>query len=919
MPCASGIDGAATLPMKRCLPFLFTLLPGLLGAVEFHVAPSGRDTDPGTEQFPFASVERARDAVRALKQAGPLREPVRVVLRGGTYRLAAPLEFTPDDSGTVEAPVTYAAAPGARPVISGGQEIQNWRVEPGVWKAVVPGVKEGRWNFQELFINGERRVRARTPNAGYLYTEGILAPFDRAKWWDPEIEAKRGFLFREGDLRRWARLEDARIVVYHSWTTSIHAITGLDLEARTVRLAPQSTWPIGYWWEFNTRYHVENIPEALDQPGEWYLDRTTGELSYLPLPGESLDRIEAVAPVVPQTLLIFRGVPERARFVEHLRLTGLSFQHTGMLFRPDMATDQQGATERAALLQATGLRQTELEDCEIAHAGENALWLDRGCQEVLIRRCHLHDLGGSGIFIGPKAYKDTPEERVERNVVENCFVHDGSHSFRGSQGVWIGKSSHNRVEHNEISDFHHIGISVGHSWGYAPSTAHHNRVAFNHVHHICNGMFSDGGAIYTLGVSPGTVIANNLIHDVVPTPQMPVGGTGIYHDEGSSGILVENNIVYRVGAGAYNQHYGKENLARNNIFAFGGKDTITCCRPEEHLSFTFEGNIVLSSLGQIASDHYSPLKCRTVFRRNLYWDISGKEPLFSGRSFADWQKTGRDAGSRIADPLFGNPGAGDFRLREGSPALAMGFRPVAVEEIGLQGSPEWRNAPAQVRRAALPAIPAPPPPPAPPPLVLDFEGDRSGGCPGGFTLSPPERPELIAVVEADAAAGRRCLRMTRAAGLEYSFQPHIWLSSKRYEGRGARFSCDLRNSGEHPAEIYLGLRDWSVPDYREGPSLLWKTDGALCAGNRELTRLPPGRWVRFEIMLAPAAKTYQLSLSGPGASRQVFDDLPCANPRFEQLTWIGLSCLGQTGAVFELDNFDLRPESTKPSHYEQYP
>ena len=341
------------------------------------------------------------------------------------------------------------------------------------------------------------------------------------------------------------------------------------------------------------------------------------------------------------------------------------------------------------MIAARGLRHAVFEDCEMAHAGENGLWLDSGCCDNLLRRVRIHDLGGGALFIGPKAPQGTPQTTVERNVVDNCFLYDGSHIFRGSQGVWIGTSSYNQVTHNEICGFHHLGISVGHSWGYAPSSAHHNLVAWNHVHHICNGYFSDGGGIYTLGISPGTAIRNNVVHDVVPTPLMPVGGCGIYHDEGSSGILVENNVVYDVGAAAYTQHYGKGNLARNNIFAFGGRDPDLLRAPEDHLSYTFEGNIVLSQSGQATSDHFSPLKCKTEFKRNLYWDLSGKPPLFSGVSFAEWQKTGRDRDSRIADPQFVDAQHRDFRLRPTSPALAMGFRPIAIDQAGLYGDAAW--------------------------------------------------------------------------------------------------------------------------------------------------------------------------------------------------------------------------------------
>ena len=904
------------------LTVLLALAACRLPAATFYVAVHGNAAWSGTlaepsaagNDGPLATLENARDAVRRLKSRGPLAEPVTVFLRGGVHRISGQIEFTPDDSGTEKAPVTYSALAGEHPVLSGGRPIAGWRKGEGpIWKAAVDGVREGRWYFHQLFVNGQRRTCARTPNRGYLYTEGILAPFDRARWYDSGIEAKRGFYFRPGDLRGLDQSPDARIVIYHSWTTSIHRVTQFDPRQRIVRLAPPSAWPIGYWWEYNTRYHVENIPEALDEPGEWYLDRRTGVLSYWPMPGEDMTRAEVVAPVVRQTLVAFRGKPAAGRFIEHLRFSGISFQHTDFYLGDDMPLDQQGAVERSPMIAAEGLRHTLFEDCEIVHAGENGLWLDRGSSDNLVRRCHVHDLGGGAVFIGSTGPAGEPQMAVERNVVDNCFLHGGSQVFRGSQGVWIGCASYNQVTHNEIAGFHHLGISVGHSWGYAPASAHHNLVAFNHVHHICNGYFSDGGGIYTLGVSPGTVIRNNVVHDVQPTPLMPVGGCGIYLDEGSSGIVVENNLVYRVGAAAFTQHYGKDNLVRNNIFAFAGRDPICCARPEEHRSFTFEGNIVLTDAGQAVSDHYSPRKCKTEFKRNLYWDLSGKEPVFSGVSFAQWQATGRDRDSRIADPRFLDARHDDYRLAAGSPAPAMGFRPFAVDEVGLQGDAAWRAGPKRLVWEPLPNLSPPPPPPPPRPFLEDFESSRPGTLPVSLHYSPDDRPDAIQVTESVAAGGKRSLKFSKAAGLKYGFQPHAFITSNPYPPGQVRFACDLLNDSEHPADCYIGLRDYTNPkqEYLEGPSIGFLADGAIVASGKRLTSVPLGKWIHLEIHVslgepgraAPAG--YRLLVTAAGRSPQAFDGLPYINREFSRLTWFGFSSGGKPGGVFYLDNVKI--------------
>lgn len=896
--------------------------------MQYYLAPDGNDAWSGRlpeanadrTDGPFATLERARDEVRRLQAAGPLPDGgVTVRLRGGVYRLARAVEFGPEDSGTASAPITYAAFAGERPVLSGGRPIAGWRRGEGeVWVADIPEARGGAWVFHQLFVNGQRRTRARTPNAGYLYTQDILAPFDRGKWYDMSLEAKNGFVFRDKDIRRWPGLRDALVVIYHSWTTSIHFITDLDEDKQEVRLAPKSTWPIGFWWEYNTRYHVENIPEALDAPGEWYLDRGQGRLSYWPLPGEDLAAAEVVAPVVRQTLLRLRGDPAAGRFLEYLRFLGLSFQHTDPYLAPDMPTDQQGAVERQPMIAALGLRHSTFENCELAHAGENGLWLDSGCADNVIRHCRIHDLGGSGVFIGPREYRGDEALLVQRNVLDNNWIHDGSHIFRGSQGVWVGKASWNAVTHNEISDFHHLGISVGHSWGYAPSTAHHNLIAFNHVHHICNGFFSDGGGIYTLGVSPGTVLRGNRIHDVIPTPLMPQGGTGIYHDEGSTGILDEDNIVYNVGI-PFHQHYGRENVARNNIFAFALRSPVSCARAEEHLSYTFEGNIVLSNNGQAASDHYNPMRARTVFRRNLYWDLSGKEPSFAGVSFAEWQGTGRDADSQIADPQFEDALRFDFRLRPTSPALAMGFRPIEPGQAGLYGEPEWVEAPARVVRAPLPELPEPPPPPPPRPFLEDFETTEPGRQAPSLTYVVDGRPELIQVTEEQAApGGTRSLKITKVPGLKYSWQPHFLRSFRPFTGGRVRLACDLLNSPAVPAEFSIRLRDYSPGrgQYREGLAITVTADGALSAGGPVLAVVPAGDWVHLEVVVdlgMPGGQTprgARLTLSVPGRPPQTAEGIPFADAGFRELSWVGFCAADRAEGIYFVDN--LRIEAAGP-------
>ena len=220
-----------------------------------------------------------------------------MLLRGGDYSVSRPIEFSADDSGTRHAPITYAAYPGEKPILTGGVPITGWRKGAGpLWTTVVPEVKEGRWYFRSLFVDGQRAAPARTPNEGGAHFPARpTKPIDRKA--DPHGETnaacRQGLRYQDEQINRWSNLDDAIVVVYHAWTTSRHHIASIDTAHKIVRFTNPSGWPIG-WWD-KPRYYVENIREALDAPGEFYLDRKTGVLSYCPRPGEDMTKVEAIA------------------------------------------------------------------------------------------------------------------------------------------------------------------------------------------------------------------------------------------------------------------------------------------------------------------------------------------------------------------------------------------------------------------------------------------------------------------------------------------------------------------------------------------------------------------------------------------------------------------------------------------------
>lgn len=913
-PRTSALAGATTRSFAICV-FAVILIIAVCrggGAAEFYVATDGNDAWSGRlaapnaqrTDGPFATPARARDAVRRFKQEGR-QEPVTVLVRAGTYYLAEPLVLTPEDSGSQSAIVTYAAHPGERPVLSAGRRITGWKrpTEGKVWTADVPEVKAGTWYFQQLFVDGQRRVRARMPNDGYLVNEGPIQPLaDRQKAMS-DAQAKIGFRFKPGDIKRWKNLEDAIVVQFHSWTASVHWIKELDEANHVVRFTAPSDWPTGYWTT-NERYYLVNFPEALDAPGEWYLDRTTGVLSYWPPEGEDPSQAEVIAPKLRHVLRI-EGRPDQGQPVQWIKFQGLSFQHADWYVADKGPADGQAAVFLESAVLARGAKHVALEKCEIAHVGEYALWLAEGCKENRIVQCHVHDLGGGGIKIGATASPPDEARAADHNVVDNCFIHDTGLVFHSGVGVWIGRSSYNSITHNEICDLNYTGVSVGWSWGYEPSSANHNVVEYNHIHHVGRGVLGDMGGVYTLGISSGTRICHNVVHDVY-SPGVG-GGTGIYPDEGSTHILIENNLVYHTELGCFSQHYGRENTVRNNILAFSRAGEISRYRQEDHLSFTFEQNIVYSTSGFFLNGGWSNGKYQ--MGKNLYWDTSTTDPDFDEMAFEDWQALGRDAGSLLADPMFVNPQALDFRLKPDSPAKKIGFVPFDPGQAGLYGDPDWVKLPGAIVRPPLVL----PPPEARGPETIDdgFESTAPGQPAVAAIVSGETKGASVRVTEETAATGKRCLKFTDAPGLPYSWQPLIQYSPRLRRGV-ARLGFAVRLGQD--ADFDHEWRDALQP-YRVGPSIRIDQAGQLVANGKPLATVPRDTWTRLDFVVGlgrQATGTYDLTVTVQGQAPKKFPNLPLGHPGWKSLRWLGFISLAEKPSVIYLDDVKLQVSEPPP-------
>ncbi|MBN1347406.1 MAG: right-handed parallel beta-helix repeat-containing protein [Phycisphaerae bacterium] len=897
---APGAGGPGGAPISAEIP-----------QADFYVATNGNDAWSGRlavpkadgTDGPFATIARARDAVlehRLLRrQMGDVvaPKPYTVLVRSGRYRLSEPIVFRPEDSGLADAPITYAAYPGEKPVFSGGKVVTGWKRNAGaVWTARIPEVEAGQWYPKQLFVNGERRTRARTPNEGYLRTDGPL-PWIKDYRDRKSKEVRTGFRYKEGDLKRWDRLEDVNLFIYHSWTASMNWIASLDEPNRVVRFTAPTGWPIGYW-ERNQRYVVENALELLDSPGEWYLPRDTGVVNYWPMPGEDMTQAEVVVPMV-RKLVVFDGDPKARKIVKHIHLHGLTFEHADWWVKDRGPADGQAAAWLEAAVFARGTYGCEIEDCTVRHVGEYGIYFQQGCQDNRIVRCHVHDLGAGGVRLGYMSGDQDQDLVSLRNTVDNCFIHHGGYVFPAGIGMWVGRSSFNKVTHNEISNFDYTGISVGWSWGYAPTSAHHNAFEYNNVHHIGRGVLSDMGGIYSLGISPGTVVRNNIFHDIY---SYAYGGWGLYTDEGSTEIVMENNLVYNTKTGGFHQHYGRENVVRNNILAFSREGQVQRSREEEHLSFTFERNIVYFDNGYLLSSNWRNNKFKMDY--NCYWDTSDPEISFAGNTLTDWQAKGFDKHSIIADPLFVDAEKFDFRLKPESPAIKLGFKPIDASRAGLYGEDEWTSLPGKFKDKPSEV----PPRPQPRTISDGFEETGVGATAAGAATSGETDKARIRVCEDKAATGKRSLKFVDTPGLKQGFNPHLHYDPHLRTGTiTGSFDIYL----EPGATLYHEWRDMRGQPYRVGPSITINADGTLLASQKPVMKLPTGKWIHIAITCGAgkqSAGTYDLTVTVAGQAAKRFEKQPNGSKAFRRLDWYGFVPHLQTNCVFYVDNVSVHAE-----------
>lgn len=581
------------------------------------ISPTPDSFRNGSEQFPFGSISEAAEAVRTL--CGDMTGDIVVYLRGGIYSIEETLKFDSGDSGSGGYRVIYRNYPGEEPVICGGKVLRGWVKAEGlgkdnVWKVKLP---KGM-NTRQLYVNGVRGERTRTRpvevQSWNVHKDSDMEFYNHLETFEgwTTCQVYEGYKTSRKEMIHWKNQKDIEFVYDVGWTHSICPVDEIvpDGDGAIVRMRMPCfrDCQIKGGLQIGSPSYIENVFELLENPGEWYLDRSDDTLYYIPRPGEDMQTAEAIIPVV-ERLVEVAGTLDKP--VSHIDFEGLKFMFSTFL-RPgveghpniqanllkDPNEDKLDSScfikiPSAVLVDAA--QDITFERCSFTRLGSGAMDIQHGAKGVTVRGCRFTDIAASGIQIGDfnhtDAHPSDEREIVEDIRIENNYFRDIGVDYKGSTAVIAGFVRKTEILHNEICEVAYSGISLGWGWGYwdldadtretykapsyyprydKPTIACKNRIEFNHIHHVMQKLH-DGGAIYILSMQGGSTIRGNLIHDNAGYAGVGLKGGimvtqdgqkfpdeylefihakgfpgGIYLDEGSGGFEITENMVYHV-------------------------------------------------------------------------------------------------------------------------------------------------------------------------------------------------------------------------------------------------------------------------------------------------------------------------------------------------------------------------------------
>ncbi|MBI2504427.1 MAG: right-handed parallel beta-helix repeat-containing protein [Candidatus Latescibacteria bacterium] len=687
-----------------------------------YLAPEGSDCwsgalpQPNAEgsDGPLATLTGARHALRRLRLREGLQQPVEVLLRGGTYPMHEPLRLWGGDAGTAQCPITYAAYPGEKPVLSGSRPFTSWQpYRDGIYCAWVPELRSGQWWFRQLFYRGKRMLRSRWPKrdpadplyGGWAFVESPVEEENSR----PEVPVA----FRwegEGPPRRWAKPAQGEvfIVLGRSWVNDIIPIKEVDFEQRLIRLARASrpyspSLNVATRLLKGNRFYVENLLEDLTEPGEWCLDTDTGTVYFRP-PEEGAFDAEAVSAPATERLVQLIGTPEHP--LRHVALRGLTFTQTLAGFpHPDAYYKTPNAAP------AVYLEDTEdcaVEDCCFDAVGGDAIRLQNCNTRARITGNEIAYAGAYGIFVGsfqrgfarhdtrsgdspspPEWYTNLEDQEAtvlawpksrEHLIADNHIHHVGVYEKHACGICFFGVSCiDTTVCHNHIHHVPRFGIGLLSGFGRVI-------VEYNELHHLSEETCDTGGICsnrwYTYErdaeLAQGCIVRFNRVRDVIgcgaydakaePGGSERAGGKvwtpyyswAIYFDNAPMHTQVYGNICARNTLGGIMiSHWGKDVVVENNVFVDSGQSQAYMLFAGRMSGIRLRRNIFAYSNPRADFMRLNLAKdadLQAIFAEvdhNLYFPPPGRVLTFSGLPGEAVERAGLEEVQRVGRDLAG--------------------------------------------------------------------------------------------------------------------------------------------------------------------------------------------------------------------------------------------------------------------------
>lgn len=929
--------------------------------VVLYVATNGNDAwsgklaEPNAEKTdgPFATLTHARDAIRALKIQSPqskIQNGVTILVREGTYFLPNGLDLRPEDSGAAEARIVYRAYQNERPILIAGKQITGFVPYQGaILKTDLKAQGFPEFAFRQLFYNGRRQCLARYPNydpnapicGGWAFVPGDPIPHYGQNL-EETVEDRRTVHLRPEDFHDWAHPEDGEVFLHpnHNWWNHIVPIASVDKEKKTIHLKPDKGFEsfLGdrrFGMKPGCRFYVRGIFEELDAPGEWYLDKRTWTLYFQP-PGP-MEGAMVAAPTAKVAVNLWKAA--------YITIQGFTIE----------CADEIGVNlwqSEHCLIAKNTIRNVS----GGAGYGYAGISLNGGTDNGAAGN-DVYDVGSMGITVS-----GGNQETLEpgRNYADNNYVHHTGAFHKAGVGIRVNGVG-NRASHNLVHDVPREGMS----WHGSDHV-----IEFNEIRHT-NTEISDTAGINACNgnwTKRGTILRHNYIHDTLGFGKnrdgewvSPYYCWGIYLDNFTSGTIVYGNICARLALGGPFIHGGRDNVIENNYLIdgktaqmwYGGAANLPECkvsakgRVDDLMKYgklpPYQKYPGLPQMFQTNEDEWNRMAGNKFLRNiccysdpeaklysardvspetldsdyNLIWSsgrpiVVGLDKIPPEKQWEEWKRLGFEAHSVIAEPMFVNANAGDYRLRPESPALALGIKPIPVERIGLYENPlraSWPIVQAEGVREhplKLERMPKPPPKPRPfPRNTTPFKAQKAAKPPQmDGALSPGEWPgpetamketsQRMPIAGAPCTAricyDETCLYVAITVPLKDASK---FARSDEWGKGDCAEVCFQHLSGAAPGPVFV------THGYPSGRHESVTLGGApaeavakVGAGMRFAARVEEGQWTSEWAIPLPAA-----GIAPRSGARLAFN---MAVHRMETGDWI--CWVGAMGAAYKLDN-----------------